>query len=239
MIQGVPLGKGRRVVAFAGAGLFLKRLEGWSRRTAPVLAMTLLVAGCSLFRGPPPETYDLAAPSAIPSAHGTASQLLVPEPSALKTIDSERIVVASGPRLYYYPDAQWPDRITRVFQARAIEAYENSRKVKAVGRPGEGLSIDYQIVTNIRSFEYREEARGRGFAHVEVFVKIMDDRNGRVISTRTLTGNAPVSGGTAAAGGAGGRRGRRARRRARRGAGRAGPLDAPGGVSRRPGPPRP
>ncbi len=199
MIQGVPLGKGRRVVAFAGAGLFLKRLEGWSRRTAPVLAMTLLVAGCSLFRGPPPETYDLAAPSAIPSAHGTASQLLVPEPSALKTIDSERIVVASGPRLYYYPDAQWPDRITRVFQARAIEAYENSRKVKAVGRPGEGLSIDYQIVTNIRSFEYREETKTSGYAHVEVFVKIMDDRNGRVVSTRTLTGNAPVNGATATA----------------------------------------
>ena len=180
-----------------GLVLFFHRLEGWSRRAVPVLALTLLVAGCSLFRGPAPETYDLAAPSAISSSHGTAAQLLVPEPSALKTIDSERIVVASGPRLYYYPDAQWPDRITRVFQARAIEAYENSRKVKAVGRPGEGLSIDYQIVTNIRAFEYREETKTSGYAHVEVFVKIMDDRNGRVISTRTLTGNAPVHGNTA------------------------------------------
>ena len=199
MIQDVPLGKGRCVAAFAGAGLFLNMLEGWSRRAVPLLAMTLLVAGCSLFRGPPPETYDLAAPSAISSSHGTAAQLLVPEPSALKTIDSERIVVASGPRLYYYPDAQWPDRITRVFQARAIEAYENSRKVKAVGRPREGLSIDYQIDTNIRAFEYRAETKTGGYAHVEVFVKIMDDRNGRVVSTRTLTGSAPVEAATATA----------------------------------------
>jgi len=184
---------------FAGAGLFLKRLEGWSRRTVPLLALTLLVAGCSLFRGPVPETYDLVAPSSVPVSSGSAAQLLVPEPSALKTLDSERIVVSAGPRLYYYPDAQWPDRIPRVFQARAIEAFENSRKVKAVGRPGEGLSIDYQLVTNIRSFEYREETKTSGYAHIEVFVKVMDDRNGSVVATRTITGNAPVNENTASA----------------------------------------
>jgi cholesterol transport system auxiliary component len=199
MIQGAPLGKGSRRRGFAGAGLFLKRLEGWARRTVPLVALALLVAGCSLFRGPPPETFDLAAPSSISASGGTAAQLLVPEPSALKTLDSERIVVASGPRLYYYPDAQWPDRIPRVFQARTIEAFENSRKVKAVGRPGEGLSIDYQVVTNIRSFEYREQSKTGGYAHVEVFVKVMDDRNGRVVATRTITGNAPVTANTATA----------------------------------------
>jgi cholesterol transport system auxiliary component len=173
--------------------LFLKRVEGWSRKAVPILAMTLLVAGCSLFRGPPLETFDLVAPSSVPTSNGTAAQLLVPEPSALKTLDSERIVVASGPRLYYYPEAQWPDRIPRVFQARTIEAFENSRKVTAVGRPGEGLSIDYQIVTNIRAFEYRAETRTSGYAHIEVFVKVMDDRDGRVVATRTITGNAPVA----------------------------------------------
>ncbi len=192
MMTGASLGKERLGRVLAGAGLFLGSLEGWSRRTVPLLAMTLAVAGCSLFRGPPPETYDLAAPRSISTTSGTAAQLLVPEPSALKTLDSERIVVASGPRLYYYPDAQWPDRMPRVFQARTIEAFENSRKVKAVGRPGEGLSIDYQVVANIRSFEYREETKTSGYAHVEVFVKIMDDRNGRVVATRTITGNAPV-----------------------------------------------
>jgi cholesterol transport system auxiliary component len=198
-MDGVPLGKGPRCGAFAGAGLFLKRLEGWSRRTVPLVALAMLVAGCSLFRGPAPETYDLVAPSSVPVSSGSAAQLLVPEPSALKTLDSERIVVAAGPRLYYYPDAQWPDRIPRVFQARTIEAFENSRKVKAVGRPGEGLSIDYQLVTNIRSFEYREETKTSGYAHIEVFVKVMDDRNGSVVATRTITGNAPVNENTASA----------------------------------------
>jgi cholesterol transport system auxiliary component len=182
-----------------GAWLFLKRFEGWSLRTVPLLAMTLLVAGCSLFRGPPPETFDLSGPEAIPRVSGgTAAQILIPEPSALKTLDSERIVVASGPRLFYYPDAQWPDRMPRVYQARAIEAFEKSNKAKAVGRPGEGLSIDYQIITNIRAFEYRAETKDSGYAHVEVFVKIMDDSNGRIVATRTITGDAAVAAASAA-----------------------------------------
>ncbi len=130
---------------------------------------------------------------AIPRlSQGTAAQILIPEPSALKTLDSERIVVASGPRLFYYPDAQWPDRMPRVYQAKAIEAFEKSKKAKAVGRPGEGLSIDYQIITNVRAFEFREESKDSGYAHIEVFVKIMDDRNGRIVATRTLTGDAAV-----------------------------------------------
>jgi cholesterol transport system auxiliary component len=155
--------------------------------------MMLLVAGCSLFRGSPPETFELSGPSSVAGVpSGTAAQILIPEPSALKTLDSERIVVASGQRLFYYPDAQWPDRLPRVYQAKAIEAFERSKKAKAVGRPGEGLSIDYQIITNIRSFEYRAETKDSGYAHVEVFVKIMDDRDGRIVATRTITGDAAV-----------------------------------------------
>ena len=178
--------------------MFLKRLEGWSFRTVPLLAMASLVAGCSLFRGPPPETFDLAGPDAIPRlSQGTAAQILIPEPSALKTLDSDRIVVASGPRLFYYPDAQWPDRMPRVYQAKAVEAFEKSKKAEAVGRPGEGLSIDYQIITNVRAFEFREESKDSGYAHIEVFVKIMDDRNGRIVATRTLTGDAAVTENTA------------------------------------------
>ncbi|SDB41311.1 cholesterol transport system auxiliary component [Bauldia litoralis] len=168
-----------------------ERSKRWSQRLPP-LALVLLMTGCSLFRGPPPETFELVGPSSVPTTSGTAAQILIPEPSALKTLDSERIVVATGPRLSYYPDAQWPDRMPKVYQAKAIEAFEKSKKAKAVGRPGEGLSIDYQLLTNIRSFEYRTDGAGGGFAHIEVTAKIMDDRNGRIVAVRTLTGDAAV-----------------------------------------------
>ena len=162
-------------------------------RTAAVLILAAAVAGCSLFRGPPPETFDLSGPSSISRVpEGTAAQILIPEPSALKTLDSERIVVATGPKLSYYPKAQWPDRMPKVFQAKAIEAFEKSRRARAVGRPGEGLSIDYQLLTNIRAFEYRSGENG-GSAYVEVSVKVMDDRTGRIVAAKVFHGEASVA----------------------------------------------
>jgi cholesterol transport system auxiliary component len=157
-----------------------------------VLAFMALLTGCGAFRGPPPVTYDLAAPESIPPFHaGTAAQIMIPEPKALKVLDSESIVVTSGPTISYYPDAQWPDRLPKVFQARAIEAFEQSKRARAVGRPGEGLSIDYQILIEIRSFAFVSFG-SRGVARVEVFAKIVNDRNGRVAATRKLVGEAPV-----------------------------------------------
>ena len=156
------------------------------------LMLALALTGCSLFRGPPPETFDLSAPESIPSLKTvTAAQIMIPEPRALKALDSERIVVTNGAKISYYPDAQWPDRLPKVFQAKAIQAFEQSKRARAVGRPGEGLAIDYQLLIDIRAFEYVSDGDG-GFARVEVSAKILNDRNGRVVSTRILTGEAPV-----------------------------------------------
>ena len=168
------------------------------RRSGPIagklapLALGLLLAGCSLFRGPPAETFDLFGPEALPRGGGTAAQILIPESTALKILDSQSIVVAAGPKISYYPQAQWPDRLPRLFQERAIEAFDRSRRARAVGRPGEGLSIDYQLLTDIRSFEY-QAASGGGTAHVEIQARIMDDRNGRVVASRDFTADAPVT----------------------------------------------
>jgi cholesterol transport system auxiliary component len=151
------------------------------------------LAGCSLFSGPPPVTFDLTGPESVKVGGGTAAQILVPEPIALKALDSDRIVVSKGTKIAYYPDAQWPDRLPKLLQSRTIEAFERSHKVRAVGRPGEGLSIDYQVVTEIRAFEYRANGDGGGTAHVEIAAKILDDRNGRVVSNRVFTGEAPVA----------------------------------------------
>jgi cholesterol transport system auxiliary component len=172
-------------------------LSALPRHGAKYLAMLgilLAVGGCSIFRGPPPETFDLTGPESVKVGGGTAAQILVPEPIALKALDSDRIVVSKGAKIAYYPDAQWPDRLPKLLQSRTIEAFERSHKVRAVGRPGEGLSIDYQVVTEIRSFEYRADGDGKGgTAHVEIAAKILDDRNGRVVSNRVFTGEAPVA----------------------------------------------
>lgn len=161
-------------------------------RSLLAIGAIALLAGCNVLRGTPPVTYDLSVPTDMAKiGGGSGAQLLIPEPTALKVMDSDRIVVTSGSRVSYYPDAQWPDRLPKVFQNKAIAAFEQSRKARAVGRPGEGLSIDYQLLTDIRAFSYEVTAEGR-VAHVEVFAKVLNDRNGRVAASQLFVSRVPV-----------------------------------------------
>jgi cholesterol transport system auxiliary component len=162
------------------------------RQVCATTLLALTVVGCSLFRGPPPVTYELTAPDSIPQLRsGTAAQIMIPEPRALKALDTERVVVASGPTISYYPDVQLADRLPKVFQAKALEAFEQSKRARAVGLPGEGLSIDYQLLIEIRSFQFVSLGKS-GFARIEISAKILNDRNGRVVATKTLTSQTEV-----------------------------------------------
>ncbi|MBB5755055.1 ABC-type transport auxiliary lipoprotein family protein [Prosthecomicrobium pneumaticum] len=168
----------------------------WGRiGLAGMLVATAALSGCvsSLFAGAPPETYDLAAPAVTPQLKRSSSaQLLVPDPAALKILDSQRIVVSDGQKVSYYPSAQWPDTLPRVVQARTIEAFEKTGRTKAIGRPGDGLSIDYQILLEIRKFEFAVTPQGRA-AQIELSVRVMNDRTGKIVGQKTFDATVPVA----------------------------------------------
>jgi len=176
-----------------GASVPMRR---WKRAAgAGAILLSFALSGCvsTLFTGPPPETYDLAAPTTVPKVRGaTSAQLLIPDPAALKILDSQRIVVTTGPVVAYYPKAQWPDTLPKMIQARAIEAFEKTGRTRAVGRPGEGLSIDYQLLLDIRKFEFAVTPEGR-FADIELSARVMNDRNGRIIGQKNFDARVPVA----------------------------------------------
>ena len=68
-------------------------------------------------------------------------------------------------------------------QARLAETFQRSGSFAGVGKPGEGLAIDYQVIAEIRSFEVRVD--GGEHAEVELFVRILNDRNGEVRASRS------------------------------------------------------
>ncbi len=174
------------------------------KRSMPVgmlsaMLCAALLSGCvsKLVTTPPPATYDLAGLQTAPAVKGrTSAQILVPEPFALQTLASQRIVVTRGPLVAYYPNAQYPDTLPKLVQSRIIQAFEKSRGVRAVGRPGEGLSIDYQLLTNIRTFAFNVTQSGR-FAEIEIFAQIMNDRNGKVVEAKVFEASVPVAEDTA------------------------------------------
>lgn len=139
------------------------------------------------------DTFDL---SITPSADGPSArnrQILVPEPTAVKMLDSDQVVVRVSPsEVQYLANSRWGDRLPRLVQSKLVEAFENSGKLGGVGKPGQGLAIDYQVVTDIRSFEVTTE--GPRIATVEISAKLLNDRNGTVKAQSVFKASVPVAG---------------------------------------------
>jgi cholesterol transport system auxiliary component len=161
-----------------------------------VLAL-LALPGCAALTGFSPaalDTYDLSTPAvATTSAARSRTQLLIAEPSALRSLDAENIVVRTAPgSIEYLSGAQWADRLPRMVQARLADAFQATGRLGGVGRPGEGLAIDYQVVSDIRAFEVRVFGQRR--ATVEMSVRILNDRNGVVRAARVFQAEVPLTG---------------------------------------------
>ena len=164
----------------------------------PVAALGLatMLAGCgtALTGSAPPalDTVTLSAPSAD-AARKSRVQILIAEPKALKIYDSQNIVVAtSATGLEYLGGAQWADRLPSLVQGKLAEALQNAG-YSGIGLPGQGLAIDYQLITEIRDFSVRTNGGDR--ANVEIFVKLLNDRNGDVVASRVFEGSAPGAAG--------------------------------------------
>jgi cholesterol transport system auxiliary component len=166
------------------------------RQVGTVAALSMLLSGCIGLGGSsePLDTFELTAPPP-PATEGrrSRSQILITEPTALKSLDSERIVIKpTASAIEYLAGSQWADRLPRIVQARMVEAYQLSGRVGGVGRPGEGLAIDYQVIADIRAFEVRLAGDDR--AVVELYVRVLNDRNGVVAGARLFSHTAPVIG---------------------------------------------
>lgn len=151
-----------------------------------------LLGGCAALGGvqPTADTYDLGIPE-VDTKRQRNVQILIAEPVALKAVDAQDIVIETGPReIQYLGDARWADRLPRLVQQRLADAFQNTGAFAGVGLPGQGLAIDYQFITEIRSFA----ASGRtGIAQVSISAKLLDDRNGDVVSSRVFTATARAS----------------------------------------------
>jgi cholesterol transport system auxiliary component len=53
------------------------------------------------------------------------------------------------------------------------------------------LAIDYQVITEIRAFGVRADG---GVAEVDLFVRLLNDRNGEVRAAREFSATWPLSG---------------------------------------------
>lgn len=138
-----------------------------------------------------PVVYDLTVPRTFPRSDKVAkSQLVIPEPTAVLTLDTQKIAIRTATGETPPVDtAQWSDNVPKMLQAKFIQSFENSESMRAVARPIEGLIADYQLLIDLRSFQVAGAETAA--AHVEFGAKILSDK-GRIIGSRTFEAIIPV-----------------------------------------------
>lgn len=157
-----------------------------------ILVAAIAVSSCSVT---PRDTFDLSINDKLndASAHKKNLQIMVTRPQAVKVYDGQDIVIRNGDAIAYLDKAQWSDRLPELVQARLTQTLDNTGRFAGIGRPGDGLSINYQILTNIRLFDI-DVTNGQKTAKVEISAKIMDDKTGNIRASRVFSSQQAVLG---------------------------------------------
>lgn len=139
----------------------------------------------------PPNSFDLTAPKTFPKiAEMPNAQLVIPAPTAVLTLDTQRIVVAgANGEAPAFPDARWVDNLPIVLQNRIIEGFENAG-YQTVGTDAGGLHADYQLVLNLRQFRIAAVPTP-ATAQVSVAARIIDG-DGKVMGTKVFEAMVPA-----------------------------------------------
>jgi phospholipid/cholesterol/gamma-HCH transport system substrate-binding protein len=144
-------------------------------------------------------TYDITAVKDFPQpAEAPSWQLVVPEPSALLALNSDKIKVrpAEGAESSDVLDARWSDNIPILLQEKFIQSFENAGYSGAVSRPRDGFEAAYQLVLDIRSFSLVTGAEPHG--ELEFEAKILGP-GGKIVAAKAFHTAAPATGTDAAA----------------------------------------
>jgi len=145
--------------------------------------------------------YTLTAVRGFPPLAGPQrGQLAIPEPAALMSLSSDKILIAKGgSEGGSIENAQWSDNLPILFQAKVIESFEDSGYFQAVGRPLDGFEADDSVLTELRSF--RIVTAPEPAAVVAFSAKILS--GGRIKATRVFEATVPIASTDGAAAAAG------------------------------------
>jgi len=150
--------------------------------------------GASKAKSPIYELAAAPAPAQCPAM--VDAQLVIPEPTALLALNTDKILAGADGGTPPAEDAQWADAIPVLIQAKLIQGFENSGCFRSVNRPNDGLESDFQLLTEIRTFKFAASPAPE--ATIEISARILAT-GGRIIATRVFHEIAPASASTGSA----------------------------------------
>ena len=134
--------------------------------------------------------YDLEVPKFGPDIKVPHGQLVIPEPTAVVALDTQRILLR--PRegaIVPVEGAQWSDTLPKLVQSKIIQSFENANYLEA-GRPSDASTANFQLLLDIRTFQV--SSSGDGAAEVELSAKLMNN-TGQFVAAKVFRSESPCS----------------------------------------------
>ncbi len=171
------------------------------------LGVGLLIGGCATAgidaTSNTAKTYELGSVAAVAPVVGAVAarhdlQLLVNEPSASRALDGDRVVVhhQSG-EISYLAGASWSDRLPVLVQSRLIQALSASDRFRAISNGRDKVNSELSLSASLQAFQVDLTPTG-SVARVTLQAKLVSERSGNVLASRTFTASQPVVGKLAA-----------------------------------------
>ena len=127
-------------------------------RLAAIVLITALLGACGGLielpnDGPAPGLYNLTAPETI-DAKGTASLLLIEDPTTVNGLDTTLIARRSSPNeLQFFGGARWAGRPTVMVQNVMVESFERAGQTVTQARGGAVAPAGFELQVQIRDFQ--------------------------------------------------------------------------------------
>ena len=102
----------------------------------------------------PKTIYDLSIPSdfALPKKP-LKEQLVMPTPTAILLLDTQRFLLEPNKELAEFANAQWADSVPKMLQVKLIQSFENYDVAHAPLRSTDTPGINPQLLVDVRSFQ--------------------------------------------------------------------------------------
>jgi phospholipid/cholesterol/gamma-HCH transport system substrate-binding protein len=172
----------------ANLSTFTDALARNSERVDGILAGIERMTGASKAQN---AVFDLMASRTFPKFEKPPVGLLVVQyPVAAAALGQDKILIRDAGELKpFTPEAKWSDMLLEEVQSTIVQSFENAGFLGQVSRPLEGVTADFQLITDLRNFQIL--AGTPATADIEFSAKVLDSE-GHVAGARLFHANSPV-----------------------------------------------
>ncbi len=134
--------------------------------------------------------YSLNAVPAPDTRVPLGKQLAVADPTALMAYDSEKLLAQhQAGQVEPLGNAKWADTVPKLMQAKIVQSFENAGTLGEVNRPIDGVTPDYQLLTEIRRFQIVQGTEP--MAEAEISAKLVAS-DGHIVAAHVFSAKEPV-----------------------------------------------